>query len=94
LPIELIKAMPSAAAEPVRKPVGRVQKVALAAYAQREPFSLDHSVPPVVDGAPTIAKTKSPGGGAAAAAPAGQRVRPLSSPAAARSPRALSVGAP
>src|SRR6516165_12668626 len=32
LPIELINAMPPAAAEPVRKPVGRVQNVALAAY--------------------------------------------------------------
>jgi hypothetical protein len=29
LPIEFIKAMPPAAAEPVRKPVGRVQKVGI-----------------------------------------------------------------
>src|SRR6516164_6167038 len=33
LPIELINAMPPAAAAPVRKLVGRVQKVALAAYS-------------------------------------------------------------
>src|SRR5215467_12862637 len=32
LPIEFINAMPPAAAEPVRKPVGSVQKVVLAAY--------------------------------------------------------------